>query len=124
MPHETVYVGKLLDVYSEPPVPTSRASVIWRHMQAGRLIYRNSAFASFRRKVFLPPIRTTEPGTMESFAEQIFDAIDPHLASSQGPGLARLSTALTIAGQTIPASVLSAQAEGRSETGCLSPAGQ
>lgn len=47
---------------------------------------------------------------MESFADQIFDVIEPGL-SLPGTGLERLTTALIVAGQTTPASVLSARAK-------------
>jgi hypothetical protein len=52
----------------------------------------------------------TEPGTTEGFVDQIFDAIEPSL-SIPGTGLSRLTTALTVAAQTPPASVLTPQAK-------------
>jgi C-terminal domain 6 of the ABC-three component (ABC-3C) systems len=116
-PEETVYVGKLLDVYSE----TTGAEIIcvddltghgqWREdLQKQRVrFYDAEAFmATYRDQ--------TEPGTIESFADQILDAIDPALTpirSAHG----RLSTALSIAGQTSPASVLAAQAKIRVKQG-------
>ncbi len=111
MPHETVYVGKLLDVYAE----TSGASIIdvsdldghaeWKDdLQKQRVrFYDAEAFmATYRDQ--------TEPGTTESFSDQIADAIAPSLMV-RGTGLERLTKALTIAGVTTPASVLSPQAK-------------
>lgn len=111
MPHETVYVGKLLDVYAEASganitsVGDLDAHTAWK----GDLQKQRVRF--FEAEAFLANYRDqTEPGTTESFADQIFDVIEPSL-SLPGTGLARLTTALTVAGQTTPASVLSAQAK-------------
>jgi hypothetical protein len=52
----------------------------------------------------------TKPATTESFADQIFDAIEPSLIIN-GTGLQRLTKALTVAAQTAPASVLAPQAK-------------
>ena len=51
----------------------------------------------------------TEPGTIEDFADQIFDAIEPSLRAP-GSGHGRLTAALTTAGQARPASVLAPRA--------------
>ena len=109
--HETVYVGKLLDVYAE--AATSEITCVndldahaeWKdHLQKQRIRF-------FDAEAFLATYRDqTEPGTTESFAEEIFDAIDPSLAH-KGTGLDRLTTALTVAGQAAPASVLAPQAK-------------
>lgn len=111
MPHETVYIGKLLDVYAEvtgtniTSVSDLDAHADWKgDLQKQRIRF-------FEAEAFLANYRDqTEPGTTESFADQIFDAIEPGLAIP-GTGLARLSQALTVAGQTTPASVLSPQAK-------------
>jgi hypothetical protein len=111
MPHETIYVGKLLDVYAEAAgseiktVSDLDAHAAWRDdLQKQRVRF-------FEAEAFLANYRDqTEPGTTESFADQIFDVIEPGLALP-GTGMERLTKALTAAGQTTPASVLSAQAK-------------
>lgn len=111
MPHETVYIGKLLDIYAEAAgcnianVDDLDAHARWKgdlQKQRVRFFEAESFFANYRDQ--------TEPGTTESFADQIFDVIEPGLCLP-GTGLERLTRALTIAGQTTPASVLSAQAK-------------
>jgi len=111
MEHETVYVGKLLDVYAEAAaaeiacVSDLDAHADWKaDLQKQRVrFYDAEAFmATYRDQ--------TEPGTTESFAEEIFDAIDPSLMQ-KGTGLDRLTKALTVAGQASPASVLAPQAK-------------
>jgi hypothetical protein len=111
MPHETVYVGKLLEVYSES-VGASIADVSaldghaeWKDdLQKQRVRF-------FDAEAFIATYRDqTEPGTTESFADQIFDAIEPSLMVN-GTGLERLTKALTVAGITAPASVLASQAK-------------
>jgi hypothetical protein len=112
MQHETVYVGKLLEVYAQ----TEGASITevkdldghpeWKDdLQKQRVRF-------FDAEAFMATYRDqTEPGTTESFADQIFDAIDPSLKIKGLSGLDRLTTALTVAGQAAPASVLSPQAK-------------
>jgi hypothetical protein len=111
MEYETIYVGKLLDVYAEA-TGTAIASVSDLDAHAkwkGDLQKQRVRF--FEAEAFLANYRDqTEPGTTENFADQIFDVIEPGLSLS-GTGLERLTTALTAAGQTTPASVLSAQAK-------------
>ena len=110
-PHETVYVGKLLDVYAEETgskiatVEDLDAYTEWRnHLQSQRIRF-------FDAEAFIATYRDqTEPGTIEDFAEEIFDAIEPSLAI-KGTGLHRLTTALTVAGGVSPASVLASQAK-------------
>lgn len=110
-PHETVYVGKLLDVYAEEigskiaAVEDLDAHTEWRdHLQSQRIRF-------FDAEAFIATYRDqTEPGTIESFADEIFDAIEPSLAI-KGTGLYRLTTALTVAGGASPANVLASQAK-------------
>lgn len=111
MPHETVYVGKLMDVYAEAAdakiacVGDLETHGEWKaDLQKQRVrFYDAEAFmATYRDQ--------TEPGTTESFADQIFDAIEPSLALSAN-GLTRLTTALTVSAHTRPASVLEPQAK-------------
>lgn len=59
----------------------------------------------------------TAPGTVEDFAEEIFDAVDPGLISIGGPGRARLTEALKIAAQTAPGSILAPRAKVRVKQG-------
>jgi hypothetical protein len=117
MPHETVYVGKLLEVYAE----TAGASITdvsdldghaeWKDdLQKQRVRY-------FDAEAFIATYRDqTEPGTTESFADQIADAIEPSLMV-KGTGLERLTNALTIAAVITPSSVLSPQAKPRVKQG-------
>ena len=110
-PHETVYVSKLLDVYAEETgsaiasVDDLEAHAKWKdHLQSQRIRF-------FDAEAFIATYRDqTEPGTTESFAEEIFDAIEPSLAI-KGTGLNRLTTALTVAGQASPVNVLASQAK-------------
>ena len=109
--HETVYVGKLLDVYAEETgskiaaVEDLDAHTEWKdHLQSQRIRF-------FDAEAFIATYRDqTEPGTTESFAEEIFDAIEPSLAI-KGTGLGRLTTALTVAGGASLANVLASQAK-------------
>lgn len=110
-PHETVYVGKLLDVYAEETrtaiaaVDDLEAHVEWKdHLQKRRIRF-------FDAEAFMATYRDqTEPGTTESFAAEIFDAIEPSLAIKE-TGLNRLTKALTVAGAASPANVLASQAK-------------
>jgi hypothetical protein len=111
LPHETVYVGKLLDVYAEAAgaeitcVDDLEAHADWKaDLQKQRVRF-------FDAEAFMGTYRDqTEPGTIEGFADQIFDAIEPSLGLP-GTGLQRLATALTVAGNTAPASALTPQAK-------------
>jgi hypothetical protein len=117
MQHETVYVGKLLEVYAE----TEGAAIIdvsdldghpeWKDdLQKQRVRF-------FDAEAFIATYRDqTGPGTTEDFADQIADAIEPSLMS-KGTGLDRLTKALTIASITTPANVLSPQAKPRVKQG-------
>jgi hypothetical protein len=117
MPHETVYVGKLLEVYAE----TAGAAITdvsdldghseWKDdLQKQRVRF-------FDAEAFIATYRDqTEPGTTEDFADQIANAIEPSLVS-KGTGLDRLTKALTTAAITTPASVLSPQAKPRVKQG-------
>ena len=99
MPHETVYVGKLLDVYAEAAsAPIACVDDLEAHAEwKGDLQRQRVKF--FDAEAFMANYRDqTEPGTTESFADQIFDAIEPSLALP-GTGLSRLTTALTVAGE-------------------------
>jgi hypothetical protein len=114
---ETVYVAKLLDVYAEivdQAISTAAdlsAHPDWSHdLHRQRVrFYDAEAFAAHYRD-------QTEPGTIEDFADQIFDAIEPSLNVS-GSGHSRLTAALNTAGQAAPASVLAPQAKVRVKQG-------
>jgi hypothetical protein len=116
-PAESVYVGKLLDVYAEAS-ETDIGSVadLVAHQQWDQDL-RTQRERFFDAEAFMATYRDqTEPGTVEDFAYQIADAIDPGL-SMPGPALNRLNTALTTAGLTRPENVLSAQAKIRVKQG-------
>lgn len=114
---ETVYVGKLLEVYSEESGATFSspadlaAHAKWRDdLQKQRVrFYDAEAFMAHYRD-------QTEPGTIEDFADQIFDAIDPAVAAEVGAH-PRLTAALSVAGQAAPASVLAPRAKVRVKQG-------
>jgi hypothetical protein len=117
MPHEAGYVEKLLDVYAEATgaaissVDDLDAHGEWRHD------LQNQRVRFFDAEAFMATYRDqTEPGTTEDFANQIADAIAPSLIA-KAPGLDRLTKALTIAGVTAPANVLSPQAKTRVKQG-------
>jgi hypothetical protein len=116
-PVETVYVGKLLEVYSE--VTGAAITVadelaphpLWADdLQKQRVrFYDAEAFKAHYRD-------QTEPGTVEDFAEQIYDAIEPTM-SLAASSHQRLVTALSTAAMTTPASVLAPQAKTRVKQG-------
>ncbi|WP_174300476.1 ABC-three component system protein [Caulobacter sp. S45] len=116
-PRETVYVGKLLEVYSEETgvALNSLADLVahtdWQEdLQKQRVrFYDAEAFMAHYRD-------QTEPGTIEDFADQIFDAIDPAVAAENGAH-PRLTAALSVAGQAAPASVLAPRAKVRVKQG-------
>jgi len=116
-PGETVYVGQLLEVYSEvtganlSSIQDLDAHDSWRSdLQKQRIrFYDAEAFMAHYRD-------QTEPGTIEDFAEQIFDAIEPSVAAHTGAH-PRLTAALTTAGQASPASVLAPRAKVRVKQG-------
>lgn len=110
-PHETVYVGKLLDVYAEETgaaiasIDDLEAHADWKeHLQRQRIRF-------FDAEAFMATYRDqTDAGTTESFAKEIFDAIEPSLVM-KGAGLSRLTTALTVASAASLANVLASQAK-------------
>jgi hypothetical protein len=116
-PEETIYVKKLLDVYAEETgmhfgsADDLVAYTKWRDdLQKQRVrFYDAEAFmATYRDQ--------TEPGTIESFADEIMDAVDPTLATLSSAH-SRLSAALSAAGQAAPASVLAPRAKVRVKQG-------
>jgi hypothetical protein len=114
---ELVYVGKLYSVYEEAS-GKSVADVadlighpeLQEDLQRQRIrFYDAEAFVAHYRD-------QTEPGTVEDFAEQIYDAIEPALnapATAQG----RLTAVMTAAGQASPANLLSPQGKIRVKQG-------
>ena len=98
MPHETSYVEKLLDVYAEAAgVEIKTVGDLDAHDEWKRdLLSQRVRF--FDAEAFIATYRDqTEPGTTESFADEIFSAIEPSQKIS-GTGLDRLTRALTVAG--------------------------
>ncbi|TNC46260.1 hypothetical protein FHG66_19145 [Rubellimicrobium rubrum] len=116
-PSEAVYVDKLLEVYSEQAgnvitcVADLNAHDQWRDdLQKQRVrFYDAEAFMAHYRD-------QTEPGTIEDFAEQIHDAIEPAIAA-ESVAFSRLTAALTAAAQTTPASILTPSAKVRVKQG-------
>lgn len=116
-PDETVYVAKLLDVYSdEVGEPIRSTDDLFAHLQ-WQADLQKQRVRFYDAEAFMATYRDqTEPGTIESFSDEILDAIDPALdTASSAHG--RLSTALTVAGQAAPASVLAPRAKIRVKQG-------
>jgi len=116
-PEETMYVSKLLDVYAEQ-IGANIASAEdlsdhgkWQDdLQKQRVRFYDA-------EAFMVTYRDqTEPGTIESFADEIMDAIDPVISMATSAH-GRLSTALSAAGQASPANVLAARAKIRVKQG-------
>jgi hypothetical protein len=108
--NETVYVSKLLALYAEELGYTIVAEDIgahpvWKdHFQKQReRFYSAEAFIAHYRD-------QTQPGTVESFQEQIHDAIEP-VMTIHTAATTRLSMALSAAASTSVASVLASQAK-------------
>lgn len=114
---ETVYVAKLLDVYAEiTSEPISTAADLSSHPEWSEDLQRQR-IRFYDAEAFMAHYRDqTEPGTIEDFADQIFDAIEPSLGAL-GSGHVRLTAALTTAAQATPASVLAPQAKVRVKQG-------
>jgi hypothetical protein len=115
---EAVYIGQLLDVYREivgeelVDVAHLSAHHNWNddlHQQRVRFYDAEYFVAHYRDQ--------TEPGTVEDFSEQIYDAIEPGLSVPGGTSHQRLTGALTAAGQAWPANVLSSRAKVRVKQG-------
>lgn len=115
---EEVYVRCILEVFEEEVghslaspaalgADPDRTSELQRHRER---FYLAEAFTHHYRD-------QTTPGTVEEFAEEIFDAVEPALLAVPGPGRARLTRALEIAAQTAPGSILAARARVRVKQG-------
>lgn len=114
---ETVYVGKLLEVYSEQAgVSLESAKELEDHEQ-WKSDLQKQRIRFYDAEAFMAHYRDqTEPGTIEDFAEQIHDAIEPAVAAAVGAH-PRLTAALATAGQAVPASVLAPRAKVRVKQG-------
>ncbi|MDO9361015.1 MAG: hypothetical protein Q7T70_18750 [Polaromonas sp.] len=114
---ESSYVGKLLDVYSEMTGVTikSTANLAPHVPLVADLQKQRERF--YDAEAFMAHYRDqTEPGTIEDFADQIFDAIEPAV-SCGATGQERLASAMTTAAQTSPANVLTPGAKVRVKQG-------
>ena len=116
-PNENVYVGKLLDVYAEKTGQSFKCvNDLAPHVSLSEDLQKQRV-RFYDAEAFVAHYRDqTEPGTVEDFAEQIYDAIEPILSVVAG-GEERLRTALVAAGQTTPANVLAPQAKVRVKQG-------
>jgi hypothetical protein len=114
---ESVYVGKLLDVYSEKTGAVIGCVDDLKAHESCRSDLQKQRVRFYDAEAFKAHYRDqTEPGTIEDFAEQIFDAIDPaisQVSTAQG----RLTAALTAAGNATPSNVLAPQAKVRVKQG-------
>lgn len=115
--NESVYIGKLLDVYAdELGLPISVVGDLSFHPEWSRDLQQQRV-RFYDAEAFMAHYRDqTEPGTIEDFAEQIFDAIEPSLGVNEAAH-ARLAAALSTAAQAAPASVLAPQAKVRVKQG-------
>lgn len=114
---ETVYVGRLLEVYSEVTGKQISALKDLDGHSNWKQDLQNQRVRYYDAEAFMAHYRDqTEPGTIEDFAEQIFDAIEPSIAMKTA-GNDRLTTALTMAAQAAPASVLAPRAKIRVKQG-------
>ena len=114
---ESVYVGKLLAVYAE--TTGSDIDCVERLEPHTELAddLQKQRIRFYDAEAFIAHYRDqTEPGTVEDFAEQIFDSIEPTLSSS-GLAQQRLAHALTAAAQSSPASVVTSGAKVRVKQG-------
>jgi len=115
--HETVYVGKLLAVYSEAVGQSIRSLADLASHSAWETDLQRQRVRFYDAEAFAAHYRDqTEPGTVEDFAEQIFDAIEPSLAAPNSPH-ERLSTVMSVAAQATPANVLTPSAKVRVKQG-------
>jgi hypothetical protein len=114
---EEVYVRCLLDVFGEDngcsfaaadDLSTPELSTELRDHR--ERFYLADSFAHHYRD-------QTAPGTVEDFAEEIFDAVEPALVLITTPSRARLSKAMEVAAQTAPASILAPRARVRVKQG-------
>jgi hypothetical protein len=114
---ETVYVGKLLDVYAEETgTPITGVGNLTAHAKWNNDLQKQRV-RFYDAEAFMATYRDqTEPGTIESFADEIMDAIDPAMSIAT-TAHGRLSTALMAAGQSSPGSVLAPQAKIRVKQG-------
>jgi hypothetical protein len=117
-PHEASYISKLLKVYEQSTGQTissidqllnefaSQADDLWKQRVR---FYDAEAFSTHYRD-------QTVPGTVEDFADQIYDAVEPGIAKA-GSVVDRLVNALTTASATKTVSVLEPQARPRVKQG-------
>lgn len=114
---EAVYVRKLLDVYEDVsgnPFSDVVALEVHQHyaddLQKQRIRFYDAEefIAHYRGE--------TEPGTLEDFADQIYDMIDPHLSLPAGAHT-RLVNSLSAAGTGSVVGVLAPQAKPRIKQG-------
>lgn len=116
-PQESNYVGKLLGVYSQHTGKqyTSTDELKVDQELSADLLKQRVRF--FDAEAFIAHFRDqTTPGTVEDFAEQIHDAIEPYLTVTT-LAFEKLAATLTIASQTKVASVLEPRARVRVKQG-------
>jgi len=114
---ETVYIAKLLEVYEEvSTAPIASIKDLAGHPQWEKDLQRQR-IRFYDAEAFMAHYRDqTEPGTIEDFADQIFDPVEPSLTIEDSAHV-RLTNALSTAGIAVPASVLAPQARVRVKQG-------
>ena len=114
---ESVYVGKLFAVYSEA---TGQAITcvddLGAHGSSAEDLQQQRV-RFYDAEAFIAHYRDqTEPGTVEDFAEQIYDSIEPSLNAATS-AQERLASTMTSAAQAQPAHVLTPAARVRVKQG-------
>lgn len=114
---EAVYVRQLLDVYEDDSgTPFSDIVALEDHRHYVEDLQRQR-IRFYDAEEFIAHYRgETEPGTIEDFAEQIFDMIDPHLSLPKA-AYSRLMNSLSAAGTGSVVGVLAPQAKPRIKQG-------
>lgn len=115
--NESRYVRHILDAYEEHkgqqfPDPMSLDDV---GLESDLYLHRERFFDA---EAFAHTYRDqTEPGTVESFQDEIHDSVRPVMHGNHSDGVERLSDAMRQAASTQPASILSTQAKVRVKQG-------
>jgi hypothetical protein len=115
---ESVYLGQLLEVYGEKVGCTfSKCDDITAHSELQDDLHRQRE-RFFQAEAFNRHYRDeTEPGTVEQFVEDVFDAIDPVAKLSHPKGYDRLNSCLSQAAQVQAGGILAPHARPKTKQG-------
>lgn len=114
---ESVYINKLFAVYSETTGQMiTNVGDLAAHLVSAEDLQRQR-IRFYDAEAFMAHYRDqTEPGTVEDFAEQIYDSIEPILSAASSTQ-DRLTSTMTAAAQAQPAHVLASGARVRVKQG-------